>query len=447
MSRKSVSVLLFLCFAVLFYFVTPCFSSEKTEEPSPKNLFKNLTSSKAEERSFAKSYIRTRKPVALIPLLQKGILQEGGEGRKIYYDTLKIYPLESNMDVWLEILDKTGSYPFKIEVMEYISSKGRIRSIVLPIAAQLKNPFEEVRNAAAKILARIGDDRVYPVVLSMMRDASSSAVRAVAVDVTDNYLYDDRLKDELVSMLNDSDGIVKAYAIKAVKHHGIDSATPAIRRIAESYGDSISKYAALRYLAETSPGLAIGVCAGTVNDRDRVVRLASANIMRRELSPSSAYPVCSRLKTESDESVKDVLMDFLIYSRHIPDTEGVRRILRSDTEKLLRVKAAYVLGLTKGDTSVNALAASLTDKEPEVRAEACSSLGSFQNNTAATNALIRMTKASEPRYVRSAALFAIIKSKTREATVSLFDLFAAEKDVIFRNDLYHAVRGLIVQYH
>ena len=419
---------------------------------NPKTLYKSLIDEKPELRSAALNYIQTHRPENVIPYLKTGILAYKRtilfnriyDYRAVCLEALRLYPMRDTINDWIELLTKTGSAMLKIEIMSQISST-KNRNMVMPLTNELKNSFFEVRQAAARLLRTNGDDRVYPVILSMMTD-ESPAVRGAAIESL-TYLYDQRFSSQFMNMLYDSDPIVRIHAIKCVRRNHIENGGHHVRSLASNDTNGYVRYAAFTYMLETGDRASvINIAIRAINDADRITRLSSVNVIYRFNATAGFTPLCYRLQSEQDDEIKETILDTLIARANVPYPNSIMKVLQTDTNPELRVKAAHALSFRNDVTSMQALIQSLNDKEPNVRAEACSSLATFQS-AAATDALLRASHKNETYYVRTAALYALLRSKTRNATVGLFEIFADEDDPVFRSILYRSIRDLIIRYH
>jgi HEAT repeat protein len=247
-------------------------------------------------------------------------------------------------------------------------------------------------------------------------------------------------------MIHDSDSGVRIRVIKSIRHNRIENTLQLIRNAAANDPNGRVRYAAINFLMDVSDPSLINILAKAINESDEITRLSVVNVFYRLNSTRGAPVLCTRLQFEDSNEIKEIMLDSLIRCESVPYTAGVIRILRSDEDSSLRVKASYLLGLRRDAQAMYALIDGLKDTQDTVRAEACSSLGNYQM-IQATDALLASITANKNRYVKSAALYAITKSRTRNATVGLFDIFSLENDPVFRSQLYKTVRELIVKYH
>jgi HEAT repeat protein len=358
-------------------------------------------------------------------------------------DVLRLYPLRESLGQWVRILKETESFVLKTEVMEYIADAND-RSVVMPLAKELESPFYTVRRSAARILARVGDDRIYPLILSMLK--SENPVRRIHGIEALFYLYDVRFYPGLMELLNDKNKSVRIYSLRCLRENSVDKSLNAVRKMAESDSDSEVRLAAIAFLGDFNDRQSVYLLLKTISDRDREVRLASAASLYRMNSLMSALTLCQRLGEENDDEILDLIMDALVKLRSVPNFYGVRKILLGGGNVRLRIKAACTMSHVRDEQAVPALVQALKDADYRVRAESCASLGNFRSPQA-LESLVGVVREKGSRYVWSAALYAILNRNTRDATVRLFDVYSVEEDPIFRSQLYSVIRKLIVRYH
>ena len=414
-------------------------------EPSKEDLiFRDLTGIIKEKREESLRYVKIKRPAVLLPRIAGAVISSGsGSDRLIYMEAMKFYPFRESLDYWVDILERSESFILKIEVMEYISSEGG-RSVVVPIANQLKSPFITVRKAAARLLERVGDDRVYPIILTMIND-ENPVMKIHAVEAL-FYLYDFRFYQNLIKLLDDGSKSVRIYTLRCLRQNRVDKSLYLVRKLALYDSDPEVRLTAIDFLGDYGELSSVYVLLKTVDDGNRDIRYGSVQSLYRINSSRASYTLCSRLSVEDDDEIKGAIMDALARNGSIPVIAGLKKILESEDNFRLRIKAAWTLGFLRDDSSMNVLIDALKDREYRVRAEACNSLGNYRSSKA-KDALVDAVGRETSRYVRSAALYAILAGNTREATVRLFDIYSKEKDSVFRGQLYAVIRELIVRYH
>ena len=147
------------------------------------------------------------------------------------------------------------------------------------------------------------------------------------------------------------------------------------------------------------------------------------------------------LLTEQDNGIKYAALDALSCFRKSGELEGIEYILKKDPSASLRARAAYVLGELKDNGRViDILESALCDKDYRVRGEICNSLGNFRKGRSA-DILLNVIATDSSRYVRTSALYSIVKINDSKNIIRLFDIYSVETDMVFRMLLYDTIRA------
>jgi len=112
---------------------------------------------------------------------------------------------------------------------------------------------------------------------------------------------------------------------------------------------------------------------------------------------------------------------------------------------MLRIKAAYTLGIVRDERAPSILAGGMKDKSYRVRGEICAALSLYRARIV-TDTLLEAVKNDAETYVRTAALYGLLSLRDRKLLVPLFDIFAAEKDPLFRDILRVNIRKHMEQF-
>jgi|GEM_PF-223788 len=416
---------------------------EKSAEDTGKKIFNNITSAKEEERKASISYIQKNTPPEFLPLLVKAIIDNDKSAqRQNYIDVLKLYPSESAVDSWVEILEKTRSFILKQEVIEHVSTLNDRRA-VLPIARELYSPFRTVRRSAAMALQKSGDDRVYPFIIEMA--GSDSPVKRIYAVEALYFLYDMRFQQILMGLLEDENKSVRIYALHCVLENGMKKAVSVIRKSALDDSDDEVRINAIMVLGEFQDTGALYVLLKTLSDANRDVRLESVRSLYKFALSGSAYAVSSRLLDEDDDEIKDLIIETLLRVKKTGNPAALRKVLLEDKNVRMRIKTAWILGVLKEERNMQILMEGLEDGDYRVRAEVCSSLGKYRSRIM-INRLIDIVKNDKIRYVRCSALYALGYMNFRESIVPLFDLYSTEQEIIFKELLRGVIRQLMKNY-
>lgn len=408
---------------------------------SDKSLLSSITGGKTEKFNEAVEYIKTNQPSALPALLEEEFLDDDDEetrGRII--SALKEYPVASNARIWIKMLKSAKNRNTEIALIEFLgSSKGSIFTI--PVAEKLIVPRTEVREKAAMILKKHGDDRMLPVILS--QGQSKNPIERIYFLEALNYIYDVRFQKLLVSMLGDENKSVRIYAIKCVNNNEVKEALPSMRRLVSHDDNNEARRMGIASLVAFKDTQSGSMLTGILKDRDPSIRLSAVKALRDLKYQQSASAISDLLSREEDREVKLAAIETLTSFKKTGSTGGLKHIIKSDSDTTARIKAIYALGVA-GDSrdAIDILKEAASDSEYRIRGEACNALGMFKKS-GTSSFLIEQIKNDRSRYVRSAALFSIVRINDSSNIIKLFDIYAVEEDRVFREMLRGILRGYI----
>jgi len=343
---------------------------------------------------------------------------------------------------WLDRLDGAYRTAEKVRVIEEMSEYADKR-FVLPLANYLVNPHQALRKAAGRSLKKIGDDRLYPVILNMVN--SETPVHRIYFIEAMNYLYDQRFYPLLAGLMRDENKSIRIYVINCMKENRIAESLGVIRGSALSDKNDEVRIAAIEAIGALRDGNGLSVLHVTLNDRNRDVRCESARSIRLIGSLASVNPLSYRLLPEEDDEIKDIMLETLSVMRRVGDVRGLEKILTTDGNLTLRIKAGYALSFSGSLQGQAALQQGLRDKDYRVRAEACNSLGYYRNRQALAS-LFEMLAAEKNFYIKTAALNSMRRINDKSSLMGLFDLYTVERDPLFKELLRDAVREYIKRF-
>jgi len=362
--------------------------------------------------------------------------------REEYARRLKAYPQDAVGDEWLARLESAWRPSSLVRIIESMAEFSD-RRFVIPIARRLVDPHAPVRRSAALTLKRIGDDRLYPVILNMA--TSEVPVHRIYFVEAMTYLYDQRFYQSLALLMREDNKSVRIYVIKCFAQNRISESLGLIRSAAAGDRNDEVRIAAIDALGSFRDAGSVGLLNAALNDGNRDVRCAAVAAIGLIGSAMSVAPLSARLAVEEDVEIKERITATLAGMRRVGDTRGLERILSSDKSPGLRVRAAYLLGFSGSAQAFAALARGTDDADYRVRAEACNSLGNFRTKQS-LEVLFAVMERNEPVYVKSAALYAVKRINDRSSLVHLFDLYARERDPLFSELLRESIREMIKRY-
>jgi HEAT repeat protein len=371
------------------------------------------------------------------------ILNETVDAKKQeYVKRLRTYPPEEVGLCWLELLNDAVRVVTTVRVIDHMSEYNDKR-FVLPLAKHLISPHYAIRRSAARALKKIGDDRLFPVILNMVN--STNPVHRIYFIEAMNFLYDHRFYQSLTGMLRDDNKSIRIYVLNCLKENKITESLGQIRGSALSDKNDEVRIAAIEAIGAMRDGNSLGTLNITLNDKNRDVRCESAKSISLINSMASVNPLSLRLFVEDDNEIKELMIETLATLRRTGDVRGLEKIMLTDGNLGLRVKAAYVLGYSGSLQAFTALQKALFDSDFRVRAEVCNSLGNYRNRQSLAS-LFDVLEREEPVYVKSAALYSIKRINDKSSLMGLFDLFTRENDPIFREMLRNSINEYIKRY-
>ncbi len=371
------------------------------------------------------------------------ILDETDEARKReLIKKLRAYPPPEVSARWVKKLNGAVRESTIVRVIDAMSDFND-RSFVLPLAEHLVSSHYAVRKSAARALKKVGDDRLFPVILKMVN--SPVPVHRIYFIEAMNYLFDQRFYPSLTGLLRDENKSIRIYVLNCLKENRISESLALIRGAALGDKNDEVRIAAIEAIGAMRDGNGLNVLHVTMNDRNRDVRSESVRAINLIGSAVSINPLSLRLLAEEDNEIKDLMLETLSSVRRVGDIRGLEKILLNDSNLGLRIKSAYVLGFSGSHQAFSALHQALRDPDFRVRAEACNSIGNFRNRQALAS-LFEVLERNEEVYVKSAALYAVRRINDKTSLMGLFDLYTREKDPIFRELLQEAIRDYIRRF-
>jgi HEAT repeat protein len=373
----------------------------------------------------------------------RDILGETVEAKKQeHVKKLHAYPPEEVGSCWLELLNDAVRVSTTIRIIDHMSEYNDKR-FVLPLAKHLISPHYAIRRSAARALKRIGDDRLFPVILNMVN--SANPVHRIYFIEAMNFLYDRRFYPSLTGMLRDDNKSIRIYVLNCLKENKITESIGLIRGSALSDKNDEVRIAAIEAIGAMRDMNSLGTLSMTLNDKNRDVRRESAKSLGLINSVACVNTLSLRLFVEDDNEIKELMLETLAVLKRAGDVRGLEKILLTDNSLGLRVKAAYILGYSGSMQAFAALQKALFDSDFRVRAEVCNSLGNYRNRQSLAS-LFDVLEKEEQVYVKSAALYSIKRINDKSSLMGLFDLFTRENDPIFRELLHNAIQEYIRRY-
>ncbi len=385
----------------------------------------------------------SRVPLGDITRLIRALVDEtDATKRERILAELQSHPPDEVASRWLDLMNGAAWAKKKARIIESMGDFTH-RSFVLPLANLLVSPNSEIRRSSARALKKVGDDRLYPIILKMVN--SEVPVHKIYFIEAMNHLFDQRFYPSLTALLRDGNKSIRIYVINCLRENGIQESLGLIRSTALNDRNDEVRIVAIEALGALRDGNSLGVLHAVLNDRSREVRRESARSLKILGYAASANAVSSRLGIEEDSGIREILLDTLAGMKRIGDIRGAERILLHDDNAELRIKAAHVIGFSPSPGAMAALQGALSDPDRRVRAEACNSLGNYRNRQS-LGSLIDVLGGDDTVYVRSAALHSIRRINDKSSVLPLFDLHCRERDPLMRELMRVTIRDFIRRF-
>lgn len=415
-------------------------SQEK--QPAPDELVSDIAGDDPVRSASALKYIEEKKPGTLPDLFEPLLLDSSSiQAKQRILAALQKYPYPQVLKTYFNVLEKSQSFIIKKEIIT-ILGKTNDRSIVIPVSKELESPFFAVRESAILALKEIGDDRMFPVIFRMA-ESRDPVLRVYALESL-YHLYDIRLFSIIQTLVQDENKSVRILALQCIEKNALDKLLPNIRNIALADANWEVRIEAIQTLGRMNDAGCLYVLLKTLVCDNRDIRLATSAVLQKFKMRQSAYYISEQLAAETDNAVKSVLLDTLIDMRDSGSYRGFEKMLSDEPNVTLRIRAAYGLGIIGGNRGLQILHKALKDADYRVRGEACGSLGALREKYS-TQALVLLIKDDNDRYVRLAALYALERIRDKSSIIPLYDIYAAEKDPVFKVKIFEITR-LLIQY-
>lgn len=430
----------------IILFILLCFSLNLSaaELIKDKDLLSSITGGNAEEYQDALDYIRLNHPDTLPPLLKEEFLDDDDEDvRDRIINALKEYPVKDHSASWIEMLKASKEKKTEIALIEFLSAS-KTASFTIPIAEKLIVPRSEVREKAAMMLKKYGDDRMLPVILSLAQ--SRNPIDRIYFLEALNYLYDVRFQKPAISMLEDENKSVRIYAIKCINNNEVKEALPALRKIAAKDDNNETRKRAITSLVSFKDTQSGSMLTVILKDESSEMRLEALKALKELKYYSAAGPVSDMLMKEEESEIKQAALDTLISFKKAGNINGIKYIIRNDKDSNMRIKAVYTIGVVGEESgTLEVLKDALSDEDYRVRGESCSAMGSIKKGSA-SEILLNQIKTDKSRYVRSAALYSIVKINDSKNIIKLFDIYSSEEDRVFKELLRGIIRNSLQKH-
>lgn len=412
-----------------------------SEQVKDKDLLSAITGGNTEKFQEAIKYIKENHPPGLPALLNEEYTDDDDENlREKIITALKEYPPNEQAPIWMNFLKITRDRKNELALIEYLSSV-RHGLFTIPVAEKLLVPRSEAREKAAVMLKQYGDDRMMPVILALGQ--SKSPIDRIYFLEALNHLYDVRFRKLVISMIEDENKSVRIYAIKCVNNNELKEALPVLRRLAAKDDNTESRKMAITSLVLFKDTQSGTMLTGLLREEDREIKAEAIKALRELKYSNAAGPLSDMLARDESSSIRHAVLDTLISFKKTGNASSIKHLIKNDPDLKIRIKAVYAIGIAgESRDAAETLSGALLDEDYRVRGEACNSLG-YLKKSGASEILINQIKTDRSRYVRTAALYSIVRINDQKNVLKLFDIYSVEEDRVFRELLRGIIRNSI----
>jgi len=409
-----------------------------------KDLVSAVADGDAKEFQSALEYIKLNHPDTLPGKLIEEYLDDDDEdARERIISALKEYPLPEQSALWIKILRSTKEKRTEIALIEFLS-RSKVHSFTIPIAEKLLVPRSEVREKAATMLRQFGDDRMLPVILSLGQ--SKNPIDRIYFLEALNYLYDVRFQKLAISMLEDENKSVRIYAIRCINNNDVKEALPALRKLTAKDDNNETRKMGIESLVSFKDSGSGPMLTGILKNENSEMRIEAVKALKELKYYPAAAPISEMLLNEENQEIKLAALETLISFKKAGNINGIKHIIKNDKDPKMRIKAVYAIGaVIEENSSREILKEAALDEDYRVRGEACSVMGSFKKN-GMSDFLINRIKTDKSRYVRTAALYSIVKINDSKNVIRIFDIYSFEDDRVFKEILREIIRNNLKRY-
>src|SRR5947208_320389 len=276
-------------------------------------------------------------------------------------------------------------------------SGGEDTTVVRALIARLKDENAGVRGAAARSLARLGDQRAVPPLIDLLAD-SGPEVRSAAVEALAD-LGDPRAIGPIAGLLKDPVADVKRNALGALSH--FDQAVPTAPVVALLEDpDADVRHEAIDLLEHLHARSATGAIARLIHDPSPDVRHSVVSTLGN-LGAQSAAAAITEALSDANADVRQAALGAL-NDLKAPIAEATLFNLMKDPSADVRQRAAELAGERSVVAAIPQLRRLIDDPRGDVREAATQALGHIAD-PAARQALQAALQSPDPKVRRAAA--------------------------------------------
>ncbi|MDH5654453.1 MAG: hypothetical protein OEZ34_00975, partial [Spirochaetia bacterium] len=287
--------------------------------------------------------------------------------------------LESHLPDWHNILDQYMRYDLPEDILKECFELilfWQEQKMSDTLSRFGRHPSMQVRFALFDTAAKMENDVMMPVFIRLFNE-ERPIYRMYALEATKR-MQDKRLLPFMVKLLDDENKSIRIYAMEALASN--EKYTDFILRRFSLDKNNEVRARVIQMVAQHQWRKHTYMIHRGISDPSATVRRAaflSAQLMK---DLHSAVYISNQLETESDESLKNTGLDFLMSVKNGGGGSGISEILLNDKNESLRLKAALAAGVTFEKNTAKALIESIEkETSQKIRLEIVHSMGNMKN--------------------------------------------------------------------
>lgn len=317
----------------------------------------------------------------------------------------------------------------------------KLKDLFFALVGFLGNPVGELRDAAGIGIAKLEDDRIYPILANML-GAADPLERTYAVQ-TIYHLKDERTFTFLTSALEDVEESIRYHAIQSLLELNDPQSISIFIDLLENDPEIEVKIKSAQALGKIRNGsgynaLTKMITHSSVNLRKQVIlSMISFNKVR------SALVFSQRLPDEESNELKIQMIKSMLSLKNSGGGRGLRALLKKENNIEVLQWSIYAAGQLRTRAALNELMEITGHKNPAIRAEAAMALKKLRAPRSVSTLLDLLEDENESYQVRYSALLAIAEIDEPGAYPALLNISIKTQNKFLKIKIQDAFQQLL----
>lgn len=328
-----------------------------------------------------------------------------------------------------------------VKAMIQFVSEQQLNDLFFALVGFLGNPVGELRDAAGIGIAKLKDDRIYPILANML-GASDPLERTYAVQ-TIYHLKDERTFTFLTSALEDVEESIRYHAIQSLLELNDPQSVRIFIDLLENDPGIEVKIKSAQALGKIRNGsgynaLTRMITHSSISLRKQVIlSMISFNKVR------SAMVFSRRLPEEESNDLKIEMIKSMLSLKNSGGGRGLRALLKQEKNIEVLQWSIFAAGQLRTRTVLNELIEITDHNNPAIRAEAAMALKKLRATRSVSTLLDLLENEEESYQVRYSALLAIAEIDEPGAYPVLLDISIKTQNKFLKLRIQEAFQALL----